>query len=128
MSSLNYPVFGTIFGRHGGAVFSSGLTLDERNADNSVERQKHTDTGLASGVLVTTFTRAEGIHTSVSRVVATGSLGPKVTLTEQKVFFLDSDRGLATGFSDWTIFSSTGAEVGAGTGTTDTDVTPSGQQ
>lgn len=122
MSSYTYPVFGLIHAPAG--THTSGMTLSQRSADNSVERANFTVTGSASGQLEYDVTRHMGIHTSVSHMVATGSLGPNVTSTERKIFFLDSDRNLSSGFSDWNIFDSNGASVGAGAGTTDVDVTP----
>jgi len=107
------------------SVTLSGLSLEKRNADNSVEREKFTVTGLPSGNLLHVVTRKiTGEHTSVSNREATNTLAPMETVTEKKVFFVDSDRAKSTGFSDWTIFDSSGDAVGETLGTTDTDITP----
>lgn len=115
MSSYTYPVFGMIFGRHGGNTFTSGLTMDQQTADNSVERRKFTVSDVDSGQLEYDVARSEGAHVSISHIVATGSLGGNLTSTERKVFP-----------DGWTIFNTAGVAVGATDGTTDVDVTPSG--
>jgi len=103
----------------------SSMSLAEQTVDHSVEYAKFLN---ASGNLGHVVTRAEGIHTSVSsRGVANSgtSLGPMVTETERKVFFIDNDRNLAAASqADWTIFSSSGVPVGSSDGVTDTDVSP----
>lgn len=116
MSSYTYPVFGLTFGRHGGNTFTSGLSLSQQTADNSVERAKFTVTDNEWGQLELNVVRNEGRHVSVSHMVATGSLGANLTSTERKLFHPDA----------WTIYSVAGEAVGATDGTTDTDVTPSG--
>jgi hypothetical protein len=122
MSSYTYPVFG--LGHWRGGTATSGMTIAERSADNSVEREKFTVTALASGQLACDVGRAMGLHTSLSHMVATGSLGPNISSTEQKTFWLPSDRSKTTGFAAWNIFDSTGSSVNADNGTTNTDVTP----
>lgn len=103
----------------------SGMSQSERNADNSVEREKFTSTGLASGVLKIVRTRQiDGIQTSVSTLEAVSSLGPAIVTSERKIFFLPTDRVLSSGFADWTIFDNLGVAVGAGVGTTDIDISP----
>jgi hypothetical protein len=128
MSSYDYPVFGMVHGRGGRAGIgpaTSGLTMSERTADNSVEREKYTDTGVASGNLEWDYTRkVAGNHVSISKVEATSSLGEAETISERKVFFNESDRNQTSSFSDWQIFNASGTAVGAGTGTTDTDTSP----
>lgn len=107
------------------SVTLSGLSAARRNADNSVEREKFTVTGLPSGNLLHVATRKiAGIHTSVSNREATNTLAPYETITERKIFYVDSDRTKSSGFADWTIFDSSGDAVGATLGTTDTDITP----
>lgn len=127
MSSYNYPVFGLVHGRGGQAntgPATSGMAYSEIHADNSVERQKFTSTGAASGALSWEYTRKiDGIHVSVSTVEADGSLGGAKTVSERKVFFVESDRNKSSNFSDWNIYTS-GVAVGAGEGTTDTDTSP----
>jgi hypothetical protein len=109
------------------SVTLSGLSVSLRDADNSIEREKFTDTGLASGNLLHIVTRKiDGIHTSVSNRSAKNTLSPFETITERKTFFIASDNVKSSGFADWTIFDNTGEAVGATLGTTDTDVTPSG--
>lgn len=128
MSSYDYPVFGMVHGRGGRAGIgpaTSGMTATQRNADNSVERQLYTDTGAASGHLEWDVTRTPaGTHVSIAKLEADGSIGGGVSISERKVFFNESDRNKSTGFSDWQIFNASGVAVGAGTGTTDTDITP----
>ena len=105
---------------------TSGLSLEIRKADNSVEIQKYTVDGTTSGNLGWEYTRKiDGIHTSISALESAPKVGnPSNTVTERKVFFLDSDRGAASGLAAWTIFDSSGNAVGATDGTTDTDITP----
>lgn len=106
------------------SVTLSGLSPARRNADNSVEREKFTVTGISSGNLLHIATRKiDGIHSSVSTREATNTLAPYETVTERKIFFIDSDRN-NTSPADWTIFDSSGGAVGATSGTTDTDITP----
>lgn len=123
MSLQNIPVFGMVFGR--GGTFTSGIPIAARTADTSVEREKFTVTGTASGSLEYEFTRKiTGEHTSVSTKQDRATLGPPVTVTERKVFYIDSDRGKSSAFAAWTIYDSSGNAVGATLGTTDTDITP----
>jgi hypothetical protein len=107
-----------------------------------VERQKFTHDATASGNLEHDVTRKiSGIHVSVSHreavleqnktpiqaatgVLSADALGPMETVTERKIFFLDSDRGKKAGFADWNIFDAAGTAVSAASGTTDTDITP----
>lgn len=127
MSSYNYPVFGLVHGRGGVAgtgPATSGMIYAEIHADNSVERQKFTSTEAESGALSWGYTRKlDGTHVSVSTVEADSSLGEAETVTERKVFFIETDRGKTSGFADWNIYTS-GTAVGAGEGTTDTDTSP----
>lgn len=95
------------------SVTMSGLSLEKRRADNSVEREKFTVTGLPSGNLEHIATRRIDIHTSISSREATNTLAPMETVTERKVF----EEG-------WTIFDGSGNAVGAGNGITDTDIDP----
>jgi hypothetical protein len=131
MSSYNYPVFGTVFGRGGdrnpnGLTGTSGIALNRREVDTSVDRKLFTENGTQSGHLSWEYTRQiDGIQTSVSTVRAADALGPSQTFSERKVFFVESDRTKSTGFADWTIFDVNGVAVGAATGTTDTDGRPS---
>lgn len=107
------------------SVTLSGLSAARRNADNSVEREKFTVTGLPSGNLLHVATRKiAGTHTSVSNREAVNTLAPYDTVTERKIFFVDSDRTLSSGFADWEIFDNAGDAVSAADGTTDTDITP----
>ena len=120
-----YPVFGMEFAASG--TFTSGLTFAEQTAFTSVDRQIFTENAAASGFLAWQVTRkVDGIHTSVSKRRVNSSLGGPQTLSERKVFFLDTDRTKASGFADWNIFDALGNAVGPTTGTTDTDITPSG--
>lgn len=120
----DFNSFGIVFG--GSGTFTSGLTLTQMTADNSVDRQLFTENGLASGYLSWEYTRGvDGIQTSVSTVRANSSIGPSVSYTERKVFFIESDRAKSSGLADWNIFTA-GEPVGAALGTTDTDTTPSG--
>jgi hypothetical protein len=124
----------------GGTATTSGLSSAERNADNSVEREKFTADGTSSGNLEHDVVRKGGPFVSISHREAileqnrlagqSGSifnggdaLGPMQTISERKVFYLESDRTQASGFEDWTIFDSNGNAVGSN-GTTDTDTTP----
>jgi len=107
------------------SVTLSGLSPAQRNADNSVEREKFTVTGLPSGNLLHVATRKiDGIHSSVSDREATNTLAPYETVTERKIFFIESDRNKSSSLADWTIFDSSGDAVGEELGTTDTDITP----
>lgn len=125
----------------GGTLETAGLTLDERRADNTVEREKFTHNLAPDGNLQQHVTRAQGVHTSISDrqaisdpvaagnsgLVGGDALGPMQTITERKVFFLDHDRaadGQPNALSAWKIFDNTGEAVGAETGTTDVDKTP----
>jgi len=125
----------------GGTASTSGLSMTARDADNSVERAKHTDNGFENGNLQGFVTRAiDGIQVSVSDRKAISdpvaanvsglaggdAIGPMQTITERKVFFQDSDRavdGQPATLSAWKIFNSAGEAVGADTGTTDVDIT-----
>lgn len=115
---------------HIGAVIQktslSGVDTTIANTDTSVEYQKYTHDATSSGLLTWENTRAEGIHTSVTRIRARDALGPAIPFSERKVFFVDADRQKSQGFADWNIFNAAGDAVGTTTGTTDTDVTPSG--
>ena len=126
----------------GGTATTAGLSMAERDADNSIERAKHTANGQEAGNLQGYVTRAiGGTHASVSDrqaivdPVAAGNSGlaggdtsgPMQTITERKVFWLDGDRaadGQPVTPAAWKIFDSTGEAVGADTGTTDVDKTP----
>lgn len=110
----------------GGTAATSGLSLERRNADNSVEVEKHTVDGSTSGNLGWQAVRKiSGEHVSISeRESATTAPSAPQTVTERKVFYIDSDRGKSSGFADWTIFSSSGVAVGESAGTTDTDIAP----
>jgi len=127
----------------GGTASTSGLagtpgTQSAAFADTTIERAKHTANGQEAGFLQQHVTRARGTHVSVSdrqaisnpvSALSSGlaggdTLGPMQTISERKVFFLDSDRNKSSGFADWTIFDSTGDAVGADSGTSDTDKTP----
>ncbi len=120
----DFNSFGMVFG--GSGTFTSGLTLTQMTADNSVNRELFTENGLASGYLSWEYTRAvDGIQVAVSTDRANSSLGPSVPYTERKIFFIETDRVKSSGFADWNIFTA-GEPVGAALGTTDTDVTPSG--
>ena len=119
MSTYNYPVFGTVFGK-GGTVgqraFTSGIPSAARKADNSVERQKFTHDETVTGDLEHSVTRGiTSNQVAVSNRQAYSSLEAMRTITERKVFD-----------EDWNIFNAGGVAVGATLGTTDTDVTPSG--
>lgn len=114
---------GVVFARSS-TTYTSGLALDAMTADNSVERQKFTSTEAESGALSWEYTRKlDGTHISVSTVEADSSLGEAETVTERKVFFIETDRGKTSGFADWNIYTS-GTAVGAGEGTTDIDTSP----
>lgn len=128
-SLINQPDFRL---RHKGAVVEvtsvTGVDTTVANTDTSVEIQKYTEDSTANGSLSWQYTRKiSGIHTSVSTLRADPSSQSRAnTHTERKIFFTAGDRGKSTGFDDWTIFDSTGEAVGATTGTTDTDITPTG--
>ncbi len=127
-SLVNQPDFRL---RHKGNLIDitsqSGVDITVANTDTSVEIEKFTVDGSTSGNLGWEYTRKfSGIHTSVSSLEARGTLGPAETVTERKIFFLPTDRNLSSGFADWTVFDSTGEATGATSGTTDTDITPSG--
>ena len=127
-SRINQPDFRL---RHKGNLVDitsqSGVDVAAPNTDTSVEREKFTVDGTVAGNLGWEYTRKiSGEHTSVSSLETISSLSPAETITERKVFFLPSDRDKSSGFADWTIFDVTGEAVGATTGTTDTDITPSG--
>ncbi len=108
-----------------GSVTMSGLASALRNADNSVEREKFTTTGLPSGTLAHEVVRAlDGNHVSVSSREAVNTLMPYETVTERKIFFLDDDRGAVSGFADWEIWDNAGDAVGVTLGVTDIDITP----
>lgn len=122
----------------------TGVPLNNsiENTSISVEREKFTADATASGNLEHDVTRKiSGIHTSVSHreavlqqnktglqiasgVLGADALGPMETVTERKVFFLESDRNKSSNFAAWTIFNSSGIPVGAADGTTDTDISP----
>jgi hypothetical protein len=115
----------------GGTATTSGLSLAERTADDSVEREKFTHNFAPDGNLQQHVTRAKGIHTSVSDrqgiVAASGliggdTLGPLQTVTERKVFFLDTDRETLPA-NGWRIYDQLGNAVGPAAGTTETDIT-----
>lgn len=134
--------------RHVGSYVSqtsiTGVALNTQISSSgiSVEREKFTANGLVGGNLEHDVTRKiSGIHVSVSHreailqgnktglqiasgVLGGDALGPMETVTERKVFFLDSDRNKSSGFSDLTIFSASGYPVGSSDGTTDTDISP----
>lgn len=126
----------------GGTAATSGLpgtpgTQTAAFANNSVERAKHTANGQEAGFLQQHVARANGVFTSVSDRQAISdpvsarssglaggdAIGAMQTITERKVFFLESDRGKTSGLAAWTIYDSTGEAVGDA-GTTDTDKTP----
>jgi len=124
----------------GGTNKTAGLSMDERDADNSVERKKFTANGEEAGNLQQHVTRKiDGIFASVSdrqaivdpvAAIASGLIGgdttgPMQTITERKVFWLDSDRGkdINDTLAAWQIFDSQGNAVGADTGVTDIDKT-----
>lgn len=110
---INASTSGVIFGPQS-TTYTIGMTHSQRHTDTSVEREKFTSTGLASGTLQSWNTRSiDGMQISVSTVEAITSLGPSETITERKIF----DDG-------WTIFDGSGTAVGADNGTTDTDVSP----
>jgi hypothetical protein len=112
--SVNNGLTGVAFGAATPKV--EGMSLTERDADHSVERQKHTNDGTATGHLMHIVTRQHGKHVSVSTRHAYGPLEAARTVTERKVFSPD----------DWNVFNASGVAVGASAGTTDTDITPSG--
>jgi len=97
------------------------------STDTSVEIEKYTVDGSTSGNLGWDYSRAMGIHNSISHVQCSGSTGsPSQTIYEKKDFFLDSDRGKSSGFAAWTIYDADGNAVGATDGTTNIDITPTG--
>lgn len=120
----------------------TGVPLDNQITVQSisVEREKFTADATSSGNLEHDVTRKiSGIHVSVSHreaileqnrtvpqsgALSADALGPMETVTERKIFFIDSDRGKTSGFADWEIFDSAGNPVSAASGTTDTDITP----
>jgi hypothetical protein len=122
----------------GGTPSTAGLSLTERTADDSVEREKFTHDLTASGNLQQHVTRAMGIHTSISDrqaisdpvLAATTGLagadatGPMQTISERKVFFLDETREDTPPVAGWKIFNQAGDAVGPTDGTTETDSTP----
>jgi len=135
----NIGLVGVVF-QPGGTSQTQGMSSVERNADNSVEREKFTADGTASGNLEHDVTRKiDGAHVSIShreailtqnrlpsqsgQLLGADALGPMQTLTERKVFWLDSDREKSSGFEDWNIFDANGDAAGSN-GTTDTDITP----
>lgn len=137
--SIGEDLIGVIF-QPGGTAETQGMSSAERNADNSVEREKFTADGTASGNLEHDVTRKiDGTFVSVShreailaqnrlpsqsgQLLGADALGPMQTITERKVFWLDSDRGKDSGFEDWNIFDANGDAVGSN-GVTDTDITP----
>lgn len=146
-SGLRIPKPDTRY-RHTGRLISetsiSGVPLNNTivNTSTSAEREKFTADGSSGGNLEHDVTRKiSGIHTSVSHreavlqqnktglqiasgVLGANALGPMTTVTERKVFFIESDRGKSNNFADWTIFNSSGIPVGAGDGTTDVDISP----
>jgi len=125
---------GTVW-QPGGTAQTAGLSAAERNADDSVEREKFTHNLAPDGNLQQHVTRAEGIHTSVSdrQAISNGvnanvsglaggdALGPMQTISERKVFFLD---GTTPPVAGWNIFDQAGDAVGPTDGTTETDSTP----
>lgn len=120
-----YPVWGMAFAASG--TFTSGVPIAGQTAFTSVNRQLFTENSLASGYLTWQITRQiDGIHNSVSKIRTVSSLGGPQTLSERKIFYIDTDRTKSSGFADWTIFDANGNAVGPTLGTTDTDITPSG--
>lgn len=116
----------------GGTAATTGLTAAQRNADDSVEREKFTHNFAPDGNLQQHVTRAKGIHTSISDrqaidaasgLIGADTLGPMQTVTERKIFFLDTDRETMPA-SGWHIYDQLGNAVGPTTGTTETDITP----
>ena len=105
----------------GVALRYGDMSLEERNADHSIEYNKFVN---ASGSLEHEVVRAMGVHTSISSrsVTASGtSLGAMVTDLERKVFFIDNDRNLAASSQgDWLIYDANGSPVGTADGVTDT--------
>lgn len=126
LSSGNYYSTGVVWAASS-TVKNENLSITERNADNSINRSLFTTDATASGDLKHNVTRKiNGIQVSVSKRQTVNSLGPMRTVTERKVFFTPQDRNQSTPVSDWNIFNASGVPVGAGAGTTDTDITPSG--
>lgn len=99
-----------------GTVKLEGMSLTERDADHTVNREAFTHNGAVTGYLQHHVTRSLGKFVSVSNRHAYGALEPMRTVTERKVF----------SSGDWNIFNAAGVAVGASNGTTDTDITPSG--
>jgi len=90
MSMLNYPVKGTVFGKGGDGTGpdTQGMSLSERTADTSVNRQIFTDNATPSGALAWQYSRKiDGIQLSVVDVRASGSLGPSEVVDENKYVF-----------------------------------------
>lgn len=122
----------------GGTATTSGLPLNVRNADNSVEREKFTHNFAPDGNLQQHVTRAQGIHTSisdrqaisdpyaanVSGLAGGDALGAMQTITERKVFFLDDTRNQDPPVAGWKIFDGSGNAVGVTDGITEVDTTP----
>jgi len=140
ISSVGSDLIGIVW-QAGGTAATSGLSLAERDADNSVERQKFTANGQEAGNLQHFVVRKNSVHTSISdrqaivdSVAAQSSglaggdaLGPMQTITERKVFFIDSDRAAdsqPTTLAAWKIFDGSGNAVGNDTGISDIDITP----
>jgi hypothetical protein len=146
-SGLKIPQQDTRY-RHIGSLISetsvTGIALNNtiENTSQSVEREKFTANGLVGGNLEYDVTRKiSGIHTSVSHresvlrqnktalqiasgILGADALGPMETVTERKIFFLETDRNKSSNFANWTIFNSSGIPVGASEGTTDIDISP----
>lgn len=117
MSEYIYPVFGLRFGR--ATNKNQGMSREEQNTSTSVEREKFTHDGTSSGLLQWQYSRAQGIHNSLSNIRAVDTVGGSYTTSERKVFFVGE-----SGLGDWNIFNAQGLAVGATNGTTDTDITP----
>jgi len=131
VSTLGSGLAGVMFHPLGSTTHSSGMTLVERTANiTSRNLELFLTDGSVSGVpasgLKHDVERAGGIFTTVSYRAASGALGPMETFAERKVFFLDSDIVNSGVLSAWTIFDADGNTVGTSTGTTDTDITPTG--
>lgn len=78
----------------------------------------------SSGYYTHVVTRTpSALHVSVQRRHGNDQQA-MTTVTERKVFFINSDRGKSSGFADWTIYDSEGHAVSATSGTTDTDGSP----
>jgi hypothetical protein len=116
VSTGNFTMTGVVFAPTA-TPKNEALSLTERKADNSVNRELFTHDATPSGELEHDVTRCiNAIQVSVSHRQTNDALGPMRTVTERKIF--------ASG--DWNIFNASGVAVGATLGTTDTDVTPSG--